>query len=53
MSLIVISDNLGVFANTLTADDKYFFRNRNNLPQPIQMQLSTKHKFFFNFLLDI
>ena len=31
---------LGVFVNSLTADDKYPFRDRENLQFPIQMQLS-------------
>ena len=37
---------LRVFANTLTANDRYSFRNRNNLQQPNQLQLSKKHKIF-------
>ena len=44
-----VSEILGVFVNTLTADDKYFLRNRKNLPQPIQQQLSKKQKFFSQF----
>ena len=32
------------FFNTLTASDKYFLRNRKNLPQPIQMQLSKEQR---------
>ena len=31
---------LGVFVNTLTADDKYSFRDCVNLQFPIQIQLS-------------
>ena len=50
MPLLVISKILGLFLNTLPADDKYSFRNSENLPQPIQMQLSKK-KHFLNFLL--
>ena len=42
------------FVNTLTADDKHYLFNRNNLKPPIQMQLSQKQKtfsqFFFGFL---
>ena len=30
---------LGLFVNTLTADDKYSLRNSENLREPIQMQL--------------
>ena len=37
---------LTLFANTFTADDKYSLFNRENLTQPIQMQLSQKHKTF-------
>ena len=42
------------FVNTLTANDKHFLLNRDNLTQPIEMQLSQKQKtfseFFFAFL---
>ena len=43
-----ISEMLGVFFNTLTADNKYSLRNRKNLRQPIQLQLFKKQKFFFS-----
>ena len=46
---IVIRKILGLFVNALTADDKYFVLNRNNLLQDLQMQLSQKQKHFFNF----
>ena len=39
-SLLVICKILGLFVNTLTADEKYSLLNRDNLMQPIQMQLS-------------
>ena len=43
-----------MFANTFTVDDKYSLCNIENLPQPIQMQLSRKEKtvsqFFAAFL---
>ena len=42
MSLVVISEILAMFFSTLTADDKYYLRNRENLWQAIQMQLSKK-----------
>ena len=42
MSLLVISEFLRLFVNTLTADDKYSLRNTENLYQPIQMQLPKK-----------
>ena len=44
MSLLVISEILGLFVNTLGADDKYSFCNSDNFLQPIQMQLLQKHK---------
>ena len=44
---------LRLFVNTLTADDKYSLFNRDNLMQPIQMELSQKQNtcsdFFFFF----
>ena len=46
-----------LFVNTLNANDKHFLLNRDNLTQPIQMQLSHKQKtfseFFFAFLKSI
>ena len=50
MSLFVICELLGLFVNTLTANDKYSLRDSQNLPQLIQMHLSNK-KVFRNFLL--
>ena len=48
---------LGLFLNTLTVDDKHYMLNRDNLTQPIQLQLSQKEKtfsqFFFAFLKSI
>ena len=49
MSLLVIHKILRVFLNTLTADEKYYLLNRDNLAQPIQMQLSQKQKTFPEF----
>ena len=40
ISLSVISEILGLFVNTLAAEDKYSLRNWENLCQPIQMPLS-------------
>ena len=37
--------------NTLTADDKYSLVNRDNLTQPIHMQLSQKRKIFSEIVL--
>ena len=46
-----------MFVNTLTVDDKHYLLNRDNLTQPIQMQLSKKEKtfsqFFFAYLKSI
>ena len=56
-SLLVIDKILRLFNSTLTADDKHYLLNRDNLAQPIQMQLSQKQKtfsqFFFAFLKAI
>ena len=45
---------LRLFVNTLTVDEKHYLLNRDNLTQPIQIQLSQKQKtfseFFFVFL---
>ena len=45
---------LRLFVNTLTVNDKHYLLNRDNLTQPIQMQLSIKQKIvckiFFGFL---
>ena len=40
---------LGLFVTTLTGDDKYCLRKNEYLPQPIQMQLSTKKNTFSQF----
>ena len=42
MSLLVTSEIVGLFDDTLTADDKYSFLNNGNFSKPIQMQLSKK-----------
>ena len=41
---------LRLFVNTLTADEKNYLLNRENLAQPIQMRLSQKQKSFSQFL---
>ena len=43
---------LGLFVNTLTADDKYSRKNWENFPQQIQMQISQTLKTFSGFLID-
>ena len=50
ISLLVICEILAVFVNTLTTNGKYPLRNCENLPLPIQMQLSKKQKLFHGFL---
>ena len=38
-----------MFVNILTSNDKCFFLNRDNLRQPIQMQLPEEQKIFSQF----
>ena len=47
--LLVICKISRLFPNTLCADGKYSLLNRDNLTQPIQMQLSQKQKTFSEF----
>ena len=49
MSLLVLCKILRLFVNTLTADDKYSLRNRDNLTQPTQILLSQKQNTFSQF----
>ena len=42
MSLLVLSEILGLFIITLTPNDSYSLRNSENLWQPINLQLSKK-----------
>ena len=55
--LLVIHKILTLFVNTLTAGEKHYLFNRDNLTQPSQMQLSQKQKsfseLFFSFLKSI
>ena len=44
-----LGEMLRVFVNTLTADGKYPIEHWENLPLPIQMQLSEKWKIFSQF----
>ena len=48
-SLLVICKISRLFINTLSADGKYSLFNRDNLTEPIQMQLSRKQKTFSEF----
>ena len=50
MSLLVRSDILGLFGNTLTADLMNFPHNRDRFLQQVQTPLSEKPKTFFQFL---
>ena len=43
------SEILRLLVNKLTADDKYFLHNSENLCQTIQMQLSKKEKTSSHF----
>ena len=48
-SLLVICKSLRLFVNTMSAVDKCSLPNRDNLMQPIHMQLSEKVKTFSRF----
>ena len=50
-SVLVIHKILRLFAKTLIVDDKHCLLNRDNLTQPIQMQLYEEQKFFSEFFL--
>ena len=49
MDLLVISEILGLFVNTMSADDKYCLHKEDNLLQSIEMQLSKNLKTFSEF----
>ena len=46
-SLLLTSKTLGLFINTLTADDKYSCNKRESFVQAIKIQLSKKPRIFF------
>ena len=48
-SLLMTCKISRLFPNTLSADGKYSLLNRDNLTQPIQMQVSRKQKTFSEF----
>ena len=48
ISPLVISQIIGVFHNTLTANDKYTVRDCVNLSSLIQMQLPLKQNIFYD-----
>ena len=45
-SILVIHKMLRLFPNTLIVDNKHYLLNKDNLKQPIQMQLYQKQKTF-------
>ena len=50
MSPLLTSKILGLYVNTLIADDNYSLRNSENLQQQLQMHLFKKQKFSLTFL---
>ena len=50
-SLLVIHKFLILFVKTLTVDDKHYLLKRDNLAQPIKIELSQKQKIFSDFFL--
>ena len=51
-SLLVIHKILRPFVHTLAANDKQYLLNRDNLAQPIQLELSQKQKTFSEFVFS-
>ena len=49
MLLLVTSEMVRLFVNTLTTNEKYSRHNRENFRQQIQVQLSQKPKTFYKF----
>ena len=52
-SLLVICKVWSLFVNTLVTDEKYSFLYRNNLMQPIHMELSEREKSFFLIYFEL
>ena len=50
-SLLVIHKILRLFVNILTADNKHYLVNRDNLTQPNKIPLPQKQRIFLNFFL--
>ena len=46
---LVIHKVLRIFVNTLTVDEKHYLVNRDNLTEPIQVELSQRQKTFSEF----
>ena len=51
--VLVIKKILRLFVNTLIVEDKHYLLNRDNLTQPIQMQLYQKQKTFSELFFSI
>ena len=51
--VLVIHKILRLFVNTLIVEDKHYLLNRENLTQPIQMQLYQKQKTFSELFFSI
>ena len=51
-SLLVIHQIPRLFVNTLTVDEKHYLLNRDNVTEPIQMQLSKKEKTFPQIIFE-
>ena len=49
----MIHEILRLFLNTLTVNDKHYLLNRENLTQPVNMQLSQKQKTFSGFFFAL
>ena len=49
-TILVLWKIFTLFVNTLTADDKYSFLNRDNLMQPIEILLPQYQKTFSQFM---
>ena len=49
----MIAKVLRLSVNTLTADEKPYLLNRDNLTEPVQIQLSEKEKTFSGFFFAI
>ena len=52
-SLLVIHKILRLFVNSLTVDEKHYLLTRDNLMQPIQIELYQKQKTFFPIFLGL
>ena len=51
--MLVISEVLGQFVNTMTAVYKYFPQNLENLPQQVPTLISVRPKTFPGFLIAL